>query len=297
MTVLALEIGSSGFAATRVADDVDTDDIRRIPIPATGAWDRCQELLLEVAGGNQVTALGIASAGPIDMAAGVIAPADVPEWRAGFGIVGAARKLFTEAQVPLALDGVCLALAERGFGATSGVMDSLAIGVSDRITGGVVVGGFSLVGRTGNAGHVGHVLVPGFDDRCSCGGRGCLEAVAGGLAVVRWAREQGWAGTSVPELLEAARVGEDIPAAALGRAGTALGRAIASVAALLDIDLVVVGGSLAGAGPVLWKPLGEAVATHARLSFLPGLRVIPSQLGDIATIMGAGVLALAGRNA
>ncbi|MBF6472018.1 MULTISPECIES: ROK family protein [Nocardia] len=297
MTVLALEIGSSGFAATRVADDVDTDDIRRIPIPATGAWDRCQELLLEVAGGDQVTALGIASAGPIDMAAGVIAPADVPEWRAGFGIVRAARQLFPEAQVPLALDGVCLALAERGFGATSEVMDSLAIGASDRITGGVVVGGFSLVGRTGNAGHVGHVLVPGFDDRCSCGGGGCLEAVAGGLAVVRWAREQGWAGTSVRELLDAARVGEDIPAAALGRAGTALGRAIASVAALLDIDLVVLGGSLAGAGPVLWKPLGEAVATHARLSFLPGLRVIPSQLGDTATILGAGVLALSGRNA
>ncbi|WP_040865438.1 ROK family protein [Nocardia exalbida] len=297
MTVLALEIGSSGFAATRVADDVDTDDIRRIPIPVTGAWDRCQELLLEVAGGDQVTALGVASAGPIDMAAGVIAPSEVPEWRAGFEIVRAARKLFPEAQVPLALDGVCLALAERGFGATSAVMDSLALSISDRITGGVVVGGFVLVGRTGNAGHVGHVLVPGFDDRCSCGGRGCLEAVAGGLAMVRWAREQGWAGTSVPELLESARVGEDIPAAALGRAGTALGRAIASVAALLDIDLVVLGGPLSEAGPALWKPLGEAVATHARLSFLPGLRVIPSQLGEIATIMGAGVLALSGRNA
>lgn len=297
MTVLALEIGSSGFAATRVADDVDTDDIRRIPIPATGAWDRCQELLLEVAGGDQVTALGVASAGPIDMAAGVIAPFEVPEWRAGFEIVRAARKLFPEAQVPLALDGVCLALAERGFGATSTVMDSLALSISDRITGGVVVGGFVLVGRTGNAGHVGHVLVPGFDDRCSCGGRGCLEAVAGGLAMVRWAREQGWAGTSVPELLESARVGEGIPAAALGRAGTALGRAIASVAALLDLDLVVLGGPLSEAGPALWKPLGEAVATHARLSFLPGLRVIPSQLGEVATIMGAGVLALSGRNA
>ncbi|MGQ4619489.1 ROK family protein [Nocardia sp. R7R-8] len=297
MTVLALEIGSSGFAATRVADDVDTDDIRRSPIPATGAWGRCQDLLLEVAGGGEVTALGIASAGPIDMAAGVIAPPEVPEWRGGFGIVEAARKLFPKAQVPLALDGVCLALAERGFGATSGVMDSLALSVADRITGGVVVGGFVLVGRTGNAGHVGHVLVPGFDDRCSCGGHGCLEAVAGGRAMVRWAREQGWAGASVPELVEAARVGEDIPAAVVGRAGTALGRAIASVAALLDLDLVVLGGLLAGAGPVLWKPLGEAVATHARLSFLPGLRVIPSELGDVATIMGAGVLALSGRNA
>ncbi|MER7450657.1 ROK family protein [Nocardia beijingensis] len=294
MTVLALAIGSSGFAATRVAEDTDTDDIRRIPIPASGAWDRCRDLLLEVAGGDEIAALGIASAGPIDMAAGVIAPSEIPEWRAGFDIVRAAQKLFPKARVPLALDGVCLALAERGFGAAGEVMDSLTLGVSDHITGGVSAGGFVVVGRTGNAGHVGHVLVPGFDDRCSCGGRGCLEAVAGGLAVVRWARGQGWTGGSVPELLDAARVGENIPVMALGRAGTALGRAIASVAALLDLDLVVLSGSLAEAGPALWKPLSEAVATHARLSFLPGLRVVPSQLGDVAMIMGAGVLALSG---
>ncbi|MGY2032808.1 ROK family protein [Nocardia gipuzkoensis] len=292
MTVLALEIGSSRFAATRVADDVGTEDVRQIPIPASGAWDRCRDILLDAAEGAEVTALGIASAGPIDMAAGIVAPMEVPEWRTGFGIVEAARKLFPAASVHLALDGVCSALAERNFGALSNVMDGLAITASDRISGGVIVGGFTVVGRTGNAGHVGHVLVPGFDDRCVCGGRGCLEAVAGGASAVRWAREQGWAGTSVPELVEAARVGENIPSAALDRAGTALGRAVASAAALLDLDLVVLGGSIAEAGPALWKPLGEAVATHARLSFLPGLRVVPSQLGDIALLAGAGILAV-----
>ncbi|WP_181723923.1 ROK family protein [Nocardia gipuzkoensis] len=292
MTVLALEIGSSRFAATRVADDVGTEDVRQIPIPASGAWDRCRDILLDAAEGAEVTALGIASAGPIDMAAGVVAPMEVPEWRTGFGIVEAARKLFPAATVHLALDGVCSALAERNFGALSNVMDGLVITASDRISGGVIVGGFTVVGRTGNAGHVGHVLVPGFDDRCVCGGRGCLEAVAGGASAVRWAREQGWAGTSVPELVEAARVGESVPSAALDRAGTALGRAVASAAALLDLDLVVLGGSIAEAGPALWKPLGEAVATHARLSFLPGLRVVPSQLGDIALLAGAGILAV-----
>ncbi|WP_040775562.1 ROK family protein [Nocardia pneumoniae] len=297
MTVLALEIGSSRFAASRIADDVGTDDILQIPIPASGAWDRCREMLLEAAGGAEITALGIASAGPIDMAAGVVAPMEVPEWRTGFAIVEAARKAFPSVDVGLALDGACLALAERNFGAMTEVADAMAITASDHISGGVIVGGFTVVGRTGNAGNVGHVLVPGFDDRCMCGGRGCLEAVAGGTSAVRWAREQGWAGTSVAGLVEAAGVGEEIPAAALSRAGTALGRAIASVAALLDMDLVVLGGSLAQAGPVLWKPLNEAVATHARLSFLPGLRVVPSQLGDVALLAGAGVLALSMQSA
>ncbi|MGK8520078.1 ROK family protein [Nocardia asteroides] len=291
MTLLALEIGSTTFAASRVAEDVEADEIRRIPIPSSGAWDRCQEILLEAAAGGEVTAIGIASAGPINMAAGIVAPAEVPEWRAGFAIADAARKLFPSAKVQLALDGVCLALAERSLGVLNKVMDAMVITVSDRISGGVVVGGFTVVGRTGNAGHVGHVLVPGFDERCACGGRGCLESVAGGASAVRWAREQGWTGTSVPELVAAGRAGEAVPAAALGRAGTALGRAVASVAALLDMDLVVIGGSMAGSGPALWKPLGEAVATHARLSYLPGLRVIPSELGDVAVIAGAGVLA------
>ncbi|MBF6301261.1 ROK family protein [Nocardia amamiensis] len=297
MTVLALEIGSSRFAASRIADDVGTDDVVQIPVPASGAWERCQEMLLEAAGGAEVTALGIASAGPIDMAAGVVAPVEVPEWRTGFAIVDAARKLFPSASVHLALDGVCLALAERNFGAMTEVVDAMAIIASHRISGGIIVGGFTVVGRTGNAGHVGHVLVPGFDDRCICGGRGCMEAVASGASAVRWAQEQGWAGNSVAELVEAARVGEGIPAAALGRAGTALGRAIASVAALLDMDLVVLGGPLVEAGPVLWKPLNEAVATHARLSFLPGLRVVPSQLGDVALLAGAGLLALSAQSA
>ncbi|WP_327113537.1 ROK family protein [Nocardia sp. NBC_01730] len=292
MTVLALEIGSSRFAASRVADNVDTDDIRQIPVPSSAAWDQCRELLLEVADGAEVTCLGIASTGPIDMAAGVVAPSEVPEWRTGFGIVEAARKLFPKATVQLALDGVCLALAERNLGATRDAMDALVINLSDRISGGIVVGGFVVVGRTGNSGHIGHVLVPGFDDRCACGGRGCLEAVAGGASAVRWAREQGWAGTSVSELAEAARMGESIPAAALGRAGTALGRAIASVTALLDTNLVVLGGPVAEAGPALWKPLGEAVATHARLSFQSGLRVVPSQLGEFGVLAGAAVFAI-----
>ncbi|MCU1648182.1 MAG: hypothetical protein JWN03_8457 [Nocardia sp.] len=294
MTALALEIGSEQFAASVIADDVGEEGIRRAPIPARGVWKTCVDLLREAAAGVEVTSLGIACAGPIDMAAGVVAPDEIAEWRAGFGIIEAAQKEFPVASVRLALDGVCLALAERNFGATRSVLDSLAITVSDRIAGGMMVGGFTVVGRTGNAGSIGHMLVPGFDERCVCGGRGCLEAVAGGASVLRWARAQGWSGTSVSSLVEAARSGDEIASAALGRAGVALGRAIASVAALLDISTVVVGGTLAGAGPVLWQPLGAAVTTHGRLGYLSGLRVVPSELGQVAILAGAGVLALTG---
>ncbi|WP_280442720.1 ROK family protein [Nocardia brasiliensis] len=295
MTVLALEVGPTGFAAARVAEDVGAGDVHLAPIPEIAAWDRCRALLADVAEGGEVTGLGIACAGPVDMAAGVVAPPEIAEWRTGFDIVAAARREFPAASVHLALDGVCLALAERNIGAAKDAMDSLSVTVADRIRGGVTVGGFVVVGRTGNAGNIGHLLIPECDELCECGSRGCLEAVAGGAAAIRWARSRGWEGASVGELVNAARTGDTIAAAAMARAGTALGQAIASVAALLDVDLAVVGGAVAEAGPALWEPLGAAVAAHARLSYLPGLRVVPSTLGDMGALVGAGLLALTNR--
>ncbi len=292
MVVLALEIGSSGFAATRVDGDVGVEDIRRVPIPAVGAWDVCRSLLLETAGGEDVGAIGIASSGPIDMTAGIVAPAAVSEWQTGFDLVDAVRAAFPDAGVQLGLDGVCLALAEQNFGATAEVMDAVSVTVSDQIAAGVMVGGLVVVGRTGNAGHIGHLLVPGFDEPCECGGRGCLQAVAGGSAAVRWARGRGWAGTSLAELVTATNAADPIAVEALTRAGTAVGRAIASVAPLLDVGLVVVGGAMAEAGPAFWKPLNTAVATHARAGFLAALRVVPSELESYGILAGAGVLAL-----
>ncbi|MET9489838.1 ROK family protein [Nocardia sp. NPDC006630] len=290
MIVLALQIGRSNFAAGSVGDE--DGDLLRIPVPARGAWDSCRDLLLQAAAGGEVAAVGIACEGPIDMAAGVVAPAGIPQWRTGFALVDAVRKLFPTAAVQLALDGVCLAMAERTFGATRSVMDSLAISLAEHIGGGITIGGFGVVGRTGNGGNIGHVLVPGFDEPCDCGGRGCLEAVAGGAAVLRWARSQGWSGESIRALVDSAGAGEGAAAAAIARAGTAVGLAISSAAALLDLDLVVVGGDLTAAGPLLWKPLGQAVAAHARLGYLPGLRVVPSELGEDAVLLGAGVLGL-----
>lgn len=290
MTALALRIDAAGFAAGRV-DPGDSGEIHRRAVPTAAAWDSCRELLSEVVAGTEVSTVGIACAGPIDMGAGVVAPTEIRDWRTGFAIVDAVGALFPRATVQLALDGVCLALAERTLGATRGVMDSLAISLSDRICGGITVGGFGVVGRTGNAGNLGHVLVPGSEEPCECGGRGCLEAVAGGVSVLRWARARGWSGDSVAALVTAAAAGQEIPVAALGRAGSAVGQAISSLTAALDIDLAVVSGGLVAAGPALWKPLGEAVASHARLGYLAGLRVVPSELGEDAVLIGAGALA------
>lgn len=120
MTVLALEIGAAGFAASRVAAGIGTRDVRRIPVPADGVWDACRDLLLDVAGDDEITAVGIACPGPIDKSAGVVAPAGIAQWCTGFGIVAAVRRLFPVAIVRMASDGLCLTLAERSIGSAAG---------------------------------------------------------------------------------------------------------------------------------------------------------------------------------
>ncbi|MEU0504530.1 hypothetical protein [Nocardia sp. NPDC005998] len=116
MTVLALDIGPAEFAASRVAGRVCTRDILRIPIPANAVWDGCRDLLLDVAGDDEIAAVGIACAGPIDKLAGMIAPAGVPQWHSGFNIVTAVRRLFPVAAVEVATDGLCVTLTERNLG-------------------------------------------------------------------------------------------------------------------------------------------------------------------------------------
>ncbi len=292
MANIALDVGGTKLAAARVAEDGSLDAILKVATPATGVWDACAALLAKVAGTGTVDRVGIASAGPVDTVAGTTSPINIPDWRGGFGIVAAAQQLFPAARISFAMDGACATWAEHLFGAGRGVPDLLGMVVSTGIGGGVVLDGKIVSGRTGNPGHVGHIVVPGSDDPCACGGIGCVEAVASGPSSVRWARAQGWTGTDGIELSKAADAGDAIAVAALHRAGTAIGQAIASAGALLDMDLVVIGGGFAQAGPLLWEPLQESIARHARLAFLSDLRVVPAVLGGLGTLTGAGALTL-----
>ncbi|MFC9474949.1 ROK family protein [Nocardia sp. NPDC056952] len=292
MAVLALDIGATKFAAGVVDPHYRLHGVRQAPAASDDPWAACRDLLVAVAGDNEVSAVGIGAAGPVDVPAGMIRPLNLAAWRGGFAIVDHVRALFPNAVVRLAIDGACLVLAEHRVGGLRGVDNGLAMTVSSGVGGGIIADGRVVVGRTGNAGHIGHIVVAGDDTACPCGGFGCVEAVASGPSSVRWARERGWAGESGMELAEAAHRGDPIALTAMARAGTALGQAISSAAALLDVDRVVISGGFAHSGEPLWGPLRAAVARHARLEFVEELSVELSTLSEGATLVGAGVLAV-----
>ena len=151
--------------------------------------------------------------------------------------------------------------------------------VSTSVEGGIVLNGQLLDGATGNAGHVGHILVEPNGRRCLCGSRGCLEAEASGPAI------EAITGRSPSEPTYEI----------MQRTGRLVGRAVASVCNLIDIDLAVVGGSVAlGFGATFFNSAQESLDEHSQLSFSKGARIIPARLGGRGPLIGAGAVGLRG---
>ena len=105
----------------------------------------------------------------------------------------------------------------------------------------------------------------------------------------RQTRDAMW-GRMAKELADAAASGHEVALAAFRRGARAVAAMIASVGAVCDLDLVVLGGGVANAGPVLFDPLREELSTFAGLEFLTGLRVVPAVLGGEAGLVGAAAL-------
>lgn len=285
--MLALDIGGTKIAGGVV--DPDGRLLRHTSRPTgTAPLTSLREVIAELDVGD-VPAVGIGCAGPIDTVAGTVSPINIPSWR-DFPLAEEVGNL-VGAPVAIAGDAVCVALGENWVGAGQGSTAMLGMVVSTGIGGGLVIDGRPFGGRTGNAGHVGHVVVEPDGEPCTCGGRGCVETVASGPNLVRWARRQGWVGDDAKALAADARAGDPVAAEAFTRSGQAVGLAIVATAAVCDLDLAVVGGGVAQTGDLLFEPVRATVATHGRLSYLRNLRVEPAKLGTTAGLYGAARLA------
>ncbi|MCW2688276.1 MAG: transcriptional regulator/sugar kinase [Mycobacterium sp.] len=293
---LAIDIGGTKMATGLVDPDGTLVFTAKRPTPDADAeqiWVVVDKLITEtVAAAGRVRGVGIASAGPIDLAAGTVSPINITSWHR-FPVRDRVAAAVPGVPVRLGGDGLCMALGERWRGAGRGAQFMLGIVVSTGVGGGLVLDGAPYDGRTGNAGHVGHVVVDPDGGLCTCGGHGCVETIAGGPRMAQWALQHGWAGppgADAKELADAAAGGDALALAAFRRGATAVGMMIASVAAVCDLDLVVIGGGVAKSGPLLFDPVRETVARHARLDFLTGLQVLRAELGGDAGLVGAAAL-------
>jgi glucokinase len=213
---------------------------------------------------------GVGCGGPMAAGGARVSPLNIRAW-VDFPL---RDRLATELGVGVAVDNdaKALALGEGWLGAAQGVSNYVAMVVSTGVGGGIVLDGRLLDGAQGNAGHIGHVVVEPDGRPCVCGGRGCLEAEASGLAI------QSISGSAPRQAPDALR----------RRTGTMVGRAVASVANLLDLELAVVAGSVAlGFGAAFFDAAQEEIHLRSRLDFSRDTRIIPAGLGAAGPLVGA----------
>jgi len=304
--VLAIDVGGTKVAAGliepggRLASWAQTETPRGLE--AEQLWRTlevlCERLLAEahVAPQTGLAGVGCGCGGPMQWPAGRVSPLNIPAWRA-FPLRDRLRERFPGIPVRLHNDAICMAVGEHWRGAGRGRRDMLGMVVSTGVGGGLVLDGRLINGATGNAGHIGHVVVDPAGPACACGGRGCLEAIARGPALAAWAQGEGWRPGQAPvtakELADDAALGHPVAIAAMRRAGGALGIAIASTTHLCDLEVVAIGGGLAQAGALLFDPLEEALRTHLGLDYAKDVRVVAAALGQSAGLIGAAALIFA----
>ncbi|WP_030251226.1 ROK family protein [Streptomyces violens] len=244
---------------------------------------------------SRTSVVGIGSAGPVDAQTGTVSPVNIPGWR-DFPLVAGVRERTGELPVVLVGDGVAMTAAEHWQGAARGHDNALCMVVSTGVGGGLILNGRPHPGPTGNAGHIGHISVDLDGDPCPCGGRGCVERIASGPNIARRALAEGWqpgpdGDTTAVGVAAAARAGDAVAIRSFDRAAQALAAGIAATATLVEIEIVVIGGGVSGAGEVLFAPLRRALKEYATLSFVRGIKVVPAQMGTDAGVVGAAAAA------
>jgi glucokinase len=277
---LAVDIGGTKLAAGIVDGRGAVLRSARAPTPPSApgqeVWAAlCQLIRVVLDDAPEAPAsCGVGSGGPMAPGGREVSPLNIPGWR-GFPLLDRLQEL-TGLPTWVDNDAKCLARAEGWVGGAIGCTDYLAMVVSTGVGAGIVLDGRMLDGAAGNAGHIGHVIVVPDGHPCSCGARGCLEAEASGTGIARITGRP--AGEAGPETV--------------AEVGRLVGRAVASVANLLDLRLAVVGGSVAlGFGGPFLDAAQQELDRSCRLDFSRGARIVLSTLGPDAGLIGAAALA------
>ena len=262
---------------------------------------RIESLLRQVAteaGERAITAIGISTAGPVDPATGTYRhPPNLPGWHD----LSMAPVLSSAFGLPVVVghDATLAALAETRFGVHRGARDLVYVTLSTGIGAGIVAGGRCVTGSTGGAGEAGHMIVRPGGRSCGAGCRGCLEGEASGTAIAAAVREALGAGRAstlgldadAAAVFAAAVAGDALAIEVVEDAIEAVATGLAGLLALLDPEVIVVGGGLTNGLDPWWEALLDRTREIALPRYAGGVPVERTTLGDDASLLGASLIA------
>lgn len=299
--LLAADIGATAFRAAlcdlagTVLDEVQQPmDVGRGPRIVLKAVDTKFSTLLARAqrGPADTLGIGLDVPGPVDFTTGrVVSPPIMTGWD-GYDIPGWFAKRFT-APVLVDKDVNAMALGEHRDRYPT-VADMMMIKIGTGVGSGLVIGGRLHRGSDGAAGDIGHIQLPDADDgappECRCGNVGCVEAYAGGWALLRDLQETRPDVTTVDGVVAASRSGDVTALRLVRRAGRILGSAIADAVNLVNPRIITIGGQLAHADEQLLAGLREVVYRRSLPLATRNLTIVRSQLDPRAGVIGLAYL-------
>jgi glucokinase len=309
MYAIGIDIGGTKIAGALVDESGQIIREARVVTPVkdpAALVDAVVGLVKELRTEGLVLGVGVAMAGFIDQQqANVI-------YGTNFGWKNYPLKAEIEAQLDIPViienDANAAGWAEYRFGAGQGYQHMVMLTLGTGVGGAIIVDGKMLRGGFGVAGELGHMRVVPDGIACGCGQRGCIESYASGTALLRTANElvdSGKpAGKRLAELkaLSGQLTGAEVYQALVEKDPGAvellqnladwLGQAIASLSAILDPEIVVIGGGLSQAGEMLLAPIREAFSKYAPAGgFRTELQVVTAEFVNNAGVVGAADLA------
>ena len=308
--ILALDFGgtkNSAGLAERGRQNWLKLERRSSPSNPTGAYDWQTMVALghQLLQGARPAAVGVSFGGPVRASRGqVILSHHVPGWE-NFPLVA---RLHEEFGAPAVVDNDAniAALGEARRGAGRGAASVFYVTVSTGVGGGWVLDGKIYHGKNEMAGEIGHLQVDPAGPVCICGRRGCVEVLACGPSIARFARERlerepergallrqrangDLSDITAQMVNESALAGDALAREVMDNAARALGLGVGSAIALMNPERVVIGGGVSKSGPHYF----DVVRAAARGNCLPEMdvNIVPAELGDDAPLWGAVSLA------
>ncbi len=307
---VGIDVGGTKIAGGVVDDEgnVLTTARRESPATDTDAIENAiEDLVSELRGSHDIEGIGVGAAGFVDVKRSTVLFAPNLAWRDEH----LKRDLEARIDLPVVIenDANAAAWGEFTFGAGADVDDFMLVTVGTGVGGGIVLDGELHRGAFGVAAEIGHIRVVPGGRICGCGNRGCWEQYASGSALERDTRELAGQGSLIakslldraggdvqgitgPLITEAAQDGDDFAVEQLASLGRWLGEGVATLAAVLDPAVVVIGGGVSEAGDLLLDPIRANFRSNLTgRNYRPELQIRKAVLGNTAGMIGAADLA------
>jgi glucokinase len=310
MHAIGIDIGGTKIAGALVSAEGTILKELRVPTPANDSnaiSDAVVKLIRELALGEEVVAAGVAAAGYVNAERSHIVYAP----NLSFRNEPFKEKLEAQLDLPVFIDNDANAAgwAEFRFGAGRGYRHMAMLTIGTGVGGAIITDGRLLRGGFGVAGELGHMRHIPNGLLCGCGRRGCIEQYGSGTALLRSAIELAHSDETKGARLSALMIenggeltgtqvyqaiSEGDPGALdlLTNLGVALGKTVATLAAVVDPEVVVIGGGVSAAGELLLGPMREAyLGSLSARGFHPELKLVTAQFVNDAGVVGAADLA------